>query len=57
MSTAQIDKETERRFHKAQEQVEEVLTDALCETYRRLTGKEASDRLADQFREAVRFNT
>lgn len=55
-----LDEATLKRFrsnyHRATEVSEEILTDVLCATYQRITGKKASERLEEAFRQAVSFD-
>ena len=49
-------KAEQRRYESAISVVEDVLTDALCATYKAVTGKEPSEQLRDELYNAIRFN-
>lgn len=57
MLTPEQIKESQRQYNRAIEQVEEILTNAMCETYHKVTGKQASDRLYEKLLDAIRFHT
>jgi hypothetical protein len=50
-------KEIRRSYERARTEIEGIVGQALCETYRKVTGKEPSDRLREAFEDAIRFNT
>lgn len=54
--TPERTKEFRTMYHREMEAVEETVTMALCETYKSVTGKPASDRLRDAIADAIRFN-
>lgn len=49
-------KRTAKRYHQAAEAAEDIVTDALCATYKHITGKEPSDRMRESIFDAIRFN-
>lgn len=57
MLTPEQIKETQRQYNRAIEQVEEILANAMCETYHKVTGKKASDRLYEKLLEVIRYET
>lgn len=50
-------KRVSTNYNRAVDAVEDILTDVLCATYERVTGKKASQRLQEAIGQAVRFNT
>lgn len=48
-------KRAEREFHEAEEAAASALTDAMCDTYKQVTGKQPGDYLRREIWYAVRF--
>jgi hypothetical protein len=48
--------ELRRQYHRARGEVEDVVANAMCETYREITGQIPSDKLREAIAEAVRWN-
>lgn len=49
-------KRVKRNYHQAHDAVVDVVLDALCTTYKEVTGKEAGDRLREELYQAIRFD-
>lgn len=47
-------KQIKSNYNRASEALDEIIVNAMCETYREVTGKPASDRLVEALHEAVR---
>lgn len=48
-------KQMKTDYSRAEESLAEVVVNAMCETYREVTGKPASDRLVEELHQVVRF--
>jgi len=55
MDAAEL-KRTAQQYHRAAEVAEQIVADALCDTFRQITGKAPSDRMREAIFDAVRFN-
>lgn len=42
-------------YYRASEEVEWIVTDALCATYKKVTGKPVTDRIREALFDAIRF--
>lgn len=48
-------KQIQRTYRSEMDDVEATLTNALCETYKEITGKRPSDKFADMIADAIRY--
>lgn len=48
-------KQIKRAYHSEMAEVEATLTNALCETYKEITGKKASLKFEEAIAEAIRY--
>lgn len=50
------EKDSRRRYQQKVDAATDELVDALCQTYARVTGRVADDRMRDELWQAVRFD-
>ena len=54
LTTSDYREKEEKRYFQARDAAIDALVDALCERYRELTGKHATDKMRDEFWQTVR---